>query len=324
MGGFMEYDGNQPVRVLFPTQLQSYSLTGNGDFPKLSKAEIQDKSKGDAISKAVVILQTSWFVTQCIARVVQRLPITELELVTIAFATLNIVIYFLWWHKPLNVQRGVRVYKQRITEQPIDDGDVEANLGLGFWDAFQDAFSELPGAIADGPLIHEMPGDSWIWRVLSWPFVKPPQILGISYLNHYKTLKRVTTFYPDGWDGSWVDVFLVMVPVSAIASAFGGIHLFGWSFVFPSGLERTLWRLASVSITVVPIVISSLAFATRRMPDEYFAQLEDFYTFITWILPLFFYICGRFVLLVVPLLCLRSLPPAAYHIVHWTSLIPHV
>jgi len=111
MGGFMEYDGNQSARVLLPAQLQSYSLTGNGDFPKISKAEIQDKSKGDAISKAVVILQTGWFVTHCIARIVQRLPITELELVTIAVATLNFVTYLLWWHKPLNVQRAVRVYK---------------------------------------------------------------------------------------------------------------------------------------------------------------------------------------------------------------------
>jgi hypothetical protein len=72
MGGFMAYDGNEPVYVLFPAELESYSLTGNGDFPRISKMEIQDKSKGDFISKAVVILQTSWFVIQCIARGVPR------------------------------------------------------------------------------------------------------------------------------------------------------------------------------------------------------------------------------------------------------------
>jgi len=58
MGGFMEYEGNRPIRVLLPDQLGSYSLTGNGDFPRISKAEIEDKSKGDAISKGAVILQT--------------------------------------------------------------------------------------------------------------------------------------------------------------------------------------------------------------------------------------------------------------------------
>jgi len=75
----MEYEGNRPIRVLLPDELESYSLTGNGDF---SKAEIEDKSKGAAISKCVVILQTGWFVTQCVARGVQGLPITKLELAT--------------------------------------------------------------------------------------------------------------------------------------------------------------------------------------------------------------------------------------------------
>ncbi|KAI9507952.1 hypothetical protein F5148DRAFT_1014365 [Russula earlei] len=75
---------------------------GTGDFPRIAKEEIEDKSKGDVISKGLVILQTCWFVTQCIARGAQGLPITELELVTVSFATLNRVMYVLWWEKPLN------------------------------------------------------------------------------------------------------------------------------------------------------------------------------------------------------------------------------
>ncbi|KAI9453892.1 hypothetical protein F5148DRAFT_985395, partial [Russula earlei] len=110
--GFMEYRGNRPIRVLFPEELNSYSLTGNGDFPRIAKEEIEDKSKGDAISQILVILQTGWFMVQCIARGVQGLPVTELELIMVAFATLNFVMYLLWWNKPLNVQRGVRVYKK--------------------------------------------------------------------------------------------------------------------------------------------------------------------------------------------------------------------
>ena len=75
----MEYEGNRPIRVLFPHELESYSLTGNGDFPRISKAEILDKSKGDAIWKGVAILQTGWFVIQCIARGVQGLLISEMS-----------------------------------------------------------------------------------------------------------------------------------------------------------------------------------------------------------------------------------------------------
>jgi hypothetical protein len=141
MSGFMEYKGNQPIRVLLPEELGSDSLTGNGNFPRISKAEIEDKSKGDALSKGFVVMQISWFVTQCMARGVQRLPITELELVTVAFAVLNLVIYILWWEKPLNVQRGVRVYKKRNTEEPVDDGNVEA--AVGFWIGLRDALSDF-------------------------------------------------------------------------------------------------------------------------------------------------------------------------------------
>jgi hypothetical protein len=170
MGGFMEYEGNRPISGLLPRELESYSLTGNGDFPRLSKADIEDKSKGDAISKGLVILQTGWFVTQCIARGVQGLPITELELATVAFAALNFVIYLLWWDKPQNVQRDVRVYKKRMTEEPMDNGDVEATVG--FWEGLGDSLSDFPAAIARGP-VTESNHSSWLIRVLMWPLFKP-------------------------------------------------------------------------------------------------------------------------------------------------------
>ncbi|PBK80277.1 hypothetical protein ARMGADRAFT_860402, partial [Armillaria gallica] len=69
----------------------------------ISSETIEDKSKGDALSKAFSILQISWFILQCIARYIQHLPITLLEMTALAFAGLSIIMYFLWWYKPLNV-----------------------------------------------------------------------------------------------------------------------------------------------------------------------------------------------------------------------------
>ena len=63
----MEYNGNEPVQTLLPNQLKGYSLTGKGDFPRIAIEEIEDKSKGDIVSKGLVVLQTGWFITQCIA-----------------------------------------------------------------------------------------------------------------------------------------------------------------------------------------------------------------------------------------------------------------
>ena len=319
MGGFMEYEGNQPIRVLFPETLQSYSLTGNGDFPRISKAEIEDRSKGDAISKSVAILQTGWFVTQCIARALQGLPITELELVTVAFATLNFVIYLLWWDKPLNVQRGVRVYKKRTTEEPVDDGDAEATVG--FWAALGDALSDLPAAIEGGPLIEE--DIPWLARVLSWPLIKPLYTIVGSVDVHFLKM-RVGTLYPTEWTlaaGNF-SIFVVLT----ITVAFGGIHCIGWSFAFPSSIERTLWRISSASITGVPILLLPLCLLGDTVDTVIFQQqlFDSFNSGMTTVLVLSVYILSRLALLILPFLCLRSLPPAAFYVVHWTSLIPHV
>ena len=62
----------------------------------LTEADIEDRSKGDIISKGLVLLQTSWFVIQILARIDQGLPITELELATLAYAVLNFATYFFW------------------------------------------------------------------------------------------------------------------------------------------------------------------------------------------------------------------------------------
>jgi len=323
MGGFMEYEGNQPIRVLLPEQLESYSLTGNGNFPRISKAEIEDRSKGDAISKGLVILQTSWFVTQCIARKIQGLPITELELVTVAFAALNLVIYLLWWYKPLNVQRGVRVYKKRPTEESVDDGDVE--IAVGFWVALRDALPDLQAAILRGPLADRdlLP---WLVRVLVWPLLKPSTtMLGDDEADDLEGKRRVATFYPAKWvtESEGSSYFLVAI----ITMVFGGIHCIGWSFTFPSNIEGTLWRVASLSITSVPMVVLPLLLLTDAL-DKYLLRVPETETYscqnISTLFLFFLYILSRCVLLLLPFLCLRSLPPTAFHVVHWTSFIPHV
>ena len=112
--------------------------------------------------------------------------------------------------------------------------------------------------------------------------------------------------------------------VVVITVAFGAIHCIGWSFDFPSSIVRTLWRVASLLITGVPImmvVFGVLGAAIDGFLTNYL--FDDFCTIMKMLL-LFLYVLGRLALLVLPFLYLRSLPPAAFHVVHWVSFIPHV
>jgi len=117
MGGFTLIDPD--LRTANPKDQNAQVLTidrfeglisGVCDFNLLAETDIQDRSKGDVLFKLIAILQTSWFIIQCIARHQQHLALTELELVTLALASLNAVTFAIWWHKPLGVQEPVKIY----------------------------------------------------------------------------------------------------------------------------------------------------------------------------------------------------------------------
>ena len=63
----------------------------------VTKDEIEDKSKANALVKATAVLQSLWLVVQCCARAEQGLPITPLELATTAFVSCTVFTYVAWF-----------------------------------------------------------------------------------------------------------------------------------------------------------------------------------------------------------------------------------
>lgn len=77
--------------------------------PGISEAAIADKSKANALAKAIVCLQATWFVIQCLVRLTQDVPISLLELNTFAHALCALIIYGLWWRKPLDIEEPILI-----------------------------------------------------------------------------------------------------------------------------------------------------------------------------------------------------------------------
>jgi len=293
MGGFKFYDNNGSVLTLQPQELESLARDGEIDFPRITKREIQDRSKGDALSKGLVVIQTSWFILQCIARRIEHLPITELELMALAFAALNFVTYALWWNKPLDVQCPVRVlYKRRQGESEESKGvaesrsqspdDEESGEDSGGWGT--DTMAVL------GTLLAAI--GSAMWAVVR----KTPEAVGeaifhtvrdaivcsVKYIGQYGwwgtfsngvngvvgvIVYPITRIAAMGWgdkepgsmfyggDNGGVSRLSIGVAGAVIATIFGAIHCVAWSFQFPSHAEQLLWRMASLAITCAPMVI---------------------------------------------------------------------
>ena len=105
----MLMDGDERKGVLTSDKLLTLLRKGKIAFPSITEEEIEDRSKADGLAKGIAVLQTTWFIAQCISRPAQGLIITEIELITLAIAALNGLLYFLWWNKPLDVKCCVPV-----------------------------------------------------------------------------------------------------------------------------------------------------------------------------------------------------------------------
>ena len=115
-------DGSQDGEVL---TLREYETCFKNDrdfsIPTLTDDELKDRSKADALAKSIAFLQTLLFLLQCLARHHQGLVLTELELVTVALASLNFFTYAIWWDKPKSqsryISREIRLQRLRSHRQ---------------------------------------------------------------------------------------------------------------------------------------------------------------------------------------------------------------
>ncbi|KAL9634475.1 MAG: hypothetical protein Q9164_004067 [Protoblastenia rupestris] len=110
MGGFafdFEFDRPSDLAHCLP-DLRRLTLTARGVsllakcgcLPNVSKEEIEDKSKADHLAKTLICVQAAWLLVQVFGRVAQKLPVTLLEVNTLAHVMCTFIIYLLWWNKP--------------------------------------------------------------------------------------------------------------------------------------------------------------------------------------------------------------------------------
>ncbi|KAG1721790.1 hypothetical protein EDB19DRAFT_2044233, partial [Suillus lakei] len=148
MGGFMLYIKDEPRGTLDPDKLLQFVREEFVDMPVISQAEIKDRSKGDGLSKGISLLQLAWFFVQLIARYAQNLPITLLEIDTLAVAALTCVAYGLWWKKPKDVECPYTVHWKGTADQlgqlTYEEPDLD-RVGLGCLNSLIYPFISLMG-----------------------------------------------------------------------------------------------------------------------------------------------------------------------------------
>ncbi|KAF8656122.1 hypothetical protein AX16_002760 [Volvariella volvacea WC 439] len=344
MGGLI-YDDGKRYRVV--------TIDGNGTgnvylggepeewmkdirMPIVSEEEILDKAKGDLLSKLLAVLQTSWFVLQCITRHAQGLVITELELVTLAFATLNVITYFLWWNKPLNASYPI-YFK---SDGQRSNGPLSmATQGSNSWQS-EGYRGWWIGSLWDW-IFPESEKSVWrrvkedikqsllmtIWkRLIKNPFVvifRPLwDMTGCFEVNATSVSPYFSGRIP------FKDIIVVAYGAATIGVVFGGLHLIGWNFDFPTEKEKLVWRISSVVVAAFPALYTPTLNLLHSVDQNNLSVFGDilhrFACYLTFFIAPIAYALARIALLVLPLFALRNLPPSAYENVLWSEYIPHI
>ncbi|KAF4635735.1 hypothetical protein G7Y89_g2353 [Cudoniella acicularis] len=106
MGGFVadiDHIHNSLKRVTITLSGIGF-MASEGYFPRIKRGDIQDKSKADILAKGLVCVQVLWTVGQVVERKLASYPLTMLEVHTIVHVVCALLMYGLWFQKPLNVQ----------------------------------------------------------------------------------------------------------------------------------------------------------------------------------------------------------------------------
>jgi hypothetical protein len=187
-------------------------------LPCISTHEITSKTKPETLSKTIALLQAIWFLIQVITRAAKHLPISQLEISTLAYIASALLIYILNWTKP----QGITTPTSINHVHPINRLKFN-RLSLGF------------GRVRGTKAIKRLyPQPRWKEdRYMSHP---PPNDLIFNHGPEWlKINKRVYFSY-----------FNVALSLSGIV--FGGIHLLAWDFIFPTHVESVVWKVASLYI----------------------------------------------------------------------------
>ncbi|KAJ7678718.1 hypothetical protein B0H17DRAFT_986990 [Mycena rosella] len=296
MGGFVSRNGHHPIATMKQLEDRPQYLE---DIRQLEAEDIMDRSKGDALSKGVALAQGLWFATQCLARVSQRLSVTELEVATLGFAVLNVFIWLLWWYKPLDVDRAV----------PL--GTDEEDL-YEFELVPRRRYLRLLGEILIGEYTDYNPTSSTAVPSF-WSMERDH--------TAFSTIVTVSHFTE-----------------GLVGTIFGAIYCAAWNASFPSVVEMWLWRSSSLAVATIPavmVLIPAWRFLCGNLIRSISPGVWKYYwvgrrsetlSTLAWVVVIVFspiYILARICLLVLQLITLRDLPPGAFVDVDWSGFLPH-
>lgn len=261
-------------------------------LPDVTAKELNDRSKGDALVKGLAVLHITWLVISVIARAVQKLAISQLEITVLAFSACALVTYLLLWYKPQDVKVPTYV-------------DISSTLTR----------EQIIQLAARSPVSTPMVHQYWLHGVAIRAMADNvfPWSPGIKFKLSY-VMKDHIFLNP------------IFVGIAGGGVIFGGVHFAAWNFTFPTPIETLLWRISCTYLVMYPL-LGTLIYCvvqevTRKCGVEDVKVDKMLRPLGRVTVPV--YLLARVFLLVEVFRCLAYPPPSTFMDVGWPSVIPHI
>jgi hypothetical protein len=266
----LRYRTPQGERVIWPNQYTWLLQQGLIDWKDhalwgLSEENIRDKSNADGAVKLAALCQVSWFVAQSIMRTAHALPLSQLESMTLSYIPLFVVTYFFWWLKPKDVITPSVVDLPSM--QPAQKTTFEA---MAISNAFDDEGTPQQTSLWSiwclTPRVFEKEAEDKALREVR---CKALQQRKAQLRAKEKTEHAVERKHGSGEDETKCsdDIPLALPPkeivvahwdpelyrsamwpaICVFGASFGALHLICWNTIFPTLVERWLWRAAALT-----------------------------------------------------------------------------
>jgi len=147
MGGLYYEEAN----TRFPLTASQYAQEPDlYILPMIREEDIKDKGKQDFFAKGLAVLQILQLVLSLIVRASRRLPFSQLEMLTLAFAVCGMGTYVAYWYKPQGVGVPITVTGRENSKAPNFNKTYDS-----FWDVLRNS-----NGSTDVTLIHRIKNDN--------------------------------------------------------------------------------------------------------------------------------------------------------------------
>jgi len=245
MGGFrLEPSGAES----FPVNSESLIYLIQEDFITSQQIEqilmmdvstIEDRDKTDLCARTIAVVQSCWFAGGLLARSIEGLAITTLELTVIGFLAPTIATYMCWWYKPrdistthtISITASIRAIHDRAG---LSEYTKWHNNPLDFVEQ-----TNCHGSV----LFHY-----WINILERLAHPRKP-VVGQPWRASQRRDDNDIIAFTNHWKYGWVEV-VPTIPYLAI-------NFVAWNWYFPTRLECLLWRVSS-SILAATFLIGAV------------------------------------------------------------------